>query len=349
MDPQPLTSTTDGPGESQPPIQTPSKPSAPLKSGPGNPFVVGPAAGTSKHTHTVILLHGLGSNGVKFGEELLATGVASSGRSLASLLPGAKFIFPTAKRRRSSAFGRSMLTQWFDVASLDDPLKRKDKQLKGLAESHAEISELVEREAALVGRENVLLGGISMGCAMGLIALLAATPRGVGGFMGMSGWLPLRDDLEDVARAATPTRKEGDGGDDDGDNVFGSDDENPFQHNDDGDDDGEHKDGGRGRREKTPSERVGSFVREILSLDTGRPGQEGPTSATSTPVFLGHGGADEKIKPRLGEEARGVLEAVGFDVTWKRYEDLGHWYKIPDEIDDIAEFIRSKMGWELAG
>ena len=32
----------------------------------------------------------------------------------------------------------------------------------------------------------------------------------------------------------------------------------------------------------------------------------------------------------------------------KAYENQGHWYKIPHEIDDIVDFITSRVGWEVA-
>ncbi|KJR83220.1 uncharacterized protein SPSK_04742 [Sporothrix schenckii 1099-18] len=64
------------------------------------PFVIEP---TAPHTHTFILLHGLGSNGEKPGRELLETGIGSDGLDLPSRFPGAKFIFPTSRRRRSMA------------------------------------------------------------------------------------------------------------------------------------------------------------------------------------------------------------------------------------------------------
>lgn len=32
------------------------------------------------------------------------------------------------------------------------------------------------------------------------------------------------------------------------------------------------------------------------------------------------------------------------DVTWKVYEGFGHWYKMPDEIDDIVRFLQEKVG-----
>lgn len=62
------------------------------------------------------------------------------------------------------------------------------------------------------------------------------------------------------------------------------------------------------------------------------------------PLFLGHGENDEKIKYSLGEEAAQTLSSLGMQVTWKGYPGLGHWYKIPEEIDDILEFLQTKVG-----
>jgi predicted esterase len=157
----------------------------------GSTYIVEPS---STHIYSVILLHGLGSNGTKFGTELLETGIRSDGVSLPQLLPGAPFIFPTAKRRRSSAFRRTRLTQWFDVASLDDPSHRKDIQIQGLEESYLEIREILVQEIGKVAARNVILGGLSQGLAMGVISLLA-TEHPIGGFIGMSGWMPYREDI----------------------------------------------------------------------------------------------------------------------------------------------------------
>lgn len=40
------------------------------------------------------------------------------------------------------------------------------------------------------------------------------------------------------------------------------------------------------------------------------------------------------------------MRAAGYCVDWKRYENQGHWYKIPDQIDDIVNFI-SRIGWNM--
>ncbi len=66
-----------------------------------------------------------------------------------------------------------MLTQWFDIASLDDPSHRSDTQLQGLEESAREILDLISQESREIPPKNIILGGLSQGCATALICLLA--------------------------------------------------------------------------------------------------------------------------------------------------------------------------------
>ena len=280
------------------------------------PYIVEP---TGPHTHSLIILHGLGSNGKKFGRELLETGICSDGKSLPELLPGARFIFPTSKRRRSSAFRRSRLTQWFNIASLEDPSYRNHTQTQGLEESSREIFDLLDEERKKVPDKNIILGGISQGCAMGLVCLLAMEFP-IGGFFGMSSWLPFATEIKDFLIDLDEY-------------DFSDEDDDPFDTSDN-----EIVD------LRTPSAKVHDYVRDLISLDTNCLAEMG---SLSTPVFMGHGDADEKIKPTLGEDACSTLRSVGFEVEWKSYEGLGHWFKIPDEIDDIVNFIRGKVGWSL--
>ncbi|KAM3452788.1 hypothetical protein MY5147_006761 [Beauveria neobassiana] len=233
---------------------------------PGSPlFVVPPTAG---HTHTILLLHGLGSTGERFGRELLDTAVTSSGKRLTDLLPHARFVFPTSKRRRSTAFGRSMLTQWFDLCRTQDPAYLPDRQLPDLAESASEILAVIRDELSRVPPGNLILGVLSQGCAMAL-AVLLCLEHPVGGFIGMSGFLTYESGLRMVLAE-----------DDYGDGF------DPF-------------------------------------FDAERPAREQP-----------------------GEAAAEVMRAAGYCVDWKRYENQGHWYKIPDQIDDIVNFI-SRIGWNM--
>jgi predicted esterase len=281
------------------------------KSGsPSLPFIIEPS---SHHTHSLIFLHGIGSNGEKFGKELIETGICGSGKRLTEIFPGARFIFPTSKRRRSSAFNRAMLTQWFDIASLDDPSYRNNTQVHGLQESYREVLQLVNQESAKVLTPNIILGGPSQGCAMALICLLAIDFP-VGGFLGMSGWLPFSNDIAELARIEEDPRD---------DDPFGSD-----------------------LELQEPVAKVLGFIRDLLTLSI-PDSADGVKSALSTPIFLGHGAVDEKVRSCLGEDARDVMRSVGFQVEWRCYKEQGHWYKVPDEIDDIVEFLRSKAGWTL--
>ncbi|EKJ75132.1 hypothetical protein FPSE_04690 [Fusarium pseudograminearum CS3096] len=279
------------------------------------PYIVEP---TGPHTHSLILLHGLGSNGNKFGRGLIETGIASNGKPLPDLLPGVRFIFPTSKIRRSSAFRRAKLTQWFNIASLDDPSYRNETQLKGMEESSREIFQLINQEREKVPDKNIILGGISQGCAMGFVCLLAMDFP-IGGYIGISSWLPFAADIERLTTKSD-------------DATFSDEDDNPFAVSDDEDNSAD------------ASVQVRDYARDLLCMDVETPSN---MESLSTPVFLGHGEDDEKVKPELGEEACRILRSVGYDVDWKGYDGLGHWYKVPDEIDDILEFIKEKVGWSL--
>jgi predicted esterase len=282
---------------------------------PSRTFTVEPAEAHT-HTHTLILLHGLGSNGYKFGAELLDTATDIRGLRLQQLLPGVKFMFPTSKRRRSRAFGRAVINQWFEVSDLQDPSHMKERMLDGLSESAAAIMELVRRESAAVGGGNVVLGGLSQGMATGLSALLCLD-RPIGGFVGMSGYLPFMEDIEEAIN------DESDG--DDEDNPFATDDQDEQKVDD-------------------PTVRAAMFERDLLCIPAPEVGGK-ETTAAGTPIFLGHGELDDRVVPRRAEEAARVMRAAGFDVELRMYEGLGHWYKIPDEIEDLMEFLQTTVGW----
>jgi predicted esterase len=261
----------------------------------------------TQHTHTFILLHGLGSNGEKFGTEFLENGLSSEKQTLWSVYPGAKFIFPTAKWRRSTAFNRAVLTQWFDMYSLDDRSVREDVQIEGLVESAKYIRAVLYEEMKGVPSTNIILGGLSQGCAMSLMVLLSLEFP-LGACVGMSGRLPFRSDIHDILDSPTVPD----------DNVrFGNDD----------------------AAEQPPAIQVLAFVRELLELSEGDAESVVTRNALTTPVFLGHGAMDEKVPCRLGEEAANTLSLLGMQVNWKKYPELGHWYQVPEEIDDIFEFL----------
>ena len=282
-----------------------------------DPLVISPSI---EHSHTFIILHGRGSNASRFGLKFLESAV-TSGKNLQQLYPGMKFIFPTAKKRRSAIFKRTPINQWFDNWSLDDPSEREELQVDGVRETGLFIHGLLRAEAETVPLKNILIGGLSQGCAMALHVLLSFTStlgefEALGGFIGMSGWLPLRNSLEEIIHP------------DDNDA-----DDDPFSHRSDDGQDGQ-----------SIAVRVINSVRDNMNLP--------PVSNAScllTPAFLVHGSADKKVSVKLGEQAAATLRDVGIDVRWKAYKEFSHWYKVPDEIEDIVRFLSEKVGIRAEG
>lgn len=179
-----------------------------------------------------------------------------------------------------------------------------------MAESAEHVRAIIAGQLETIPRENIVLGGLSQGCAMSL-AILLSLEFPLGGYFGMSGWLPFCEDIEDVV---APVGEEDD----------------PFAAGEEDGEDGEALE---------PLLVAVSLVRDILSVDAVTPSIERTT--LTTPLLLCHGEDDEKVKCNLGKEAAQCLSSLGMGVTWKCYPGLGHWYKIPDEIDDIFEFLEA--------
>ncbi|KAJ9199872.1 hypothetical protein DTO164E3_4329 [Paecilomyces variotii] len=375
------------------------------------PLSISPLS-ASEHTHTLILLHGRGSNASRFGHELLRSA------NLPARLPTVKFVFPTARRRRSTVLKKIPIHQWFDNHSLDDPNQRTDLQVEGLCETAAFLRELVVQEAGILrekGYEDhdayprIVLGGLSQGCAAAIFSLLGGGwgengRETLGAFCGMSGWLPFQGQLSEILNFGIENDHESLDGLDEGmdqlDIEFseGSDDEeededadvheedddnNDFESNDDDTEDSSSSDEdpheqynnnedlssfdpfGEDSDDSDPGTSTEEFSRTISAINHLRDildlppllnaGEEhnsvsrittpADVNHLRTPVFLGHGAADPKVSVRLGEEMVRLLAGpLDMDVTWKRYEGFGHWYKVPDEIDDLVDFLRTKVG-----
>ena len=63
-----------------------------------------------------------------------------------------------------------------------------------------------------------------------------------------------------------------------------------------------------------------------------------------TRIFLGHGSEDEKVPLERGYEARECLRSLGADLTWKEYQNLGHWYS-GEMLTGLVQFPQHKTGW----
>lgn len=66
---------------------------------------------------------------------------------------------------------------------------------------------------------------------------------------------------------------------------------------------------------------------------------EGSAVLITTPVLLEHCADDTTVPVRFGRTCRDFLTRIGVDVTYKEYQEGGHWIKSPQGIDDIAAFL----------
>lgn len=157
---------------------------------------------TAGHTHTIIFLHGRDSLAKEFAPELFES-QASGQETLPEMFPTVKWLFPTAELLNSARFNCEM-SQWFDMHSTEDPHEQENDQ--DLSPSISRIQTIIAQEAAAIGNENVIVGGISQGCAVAIHALLNGQER-VGGFIGLCSWLPKREAIMQLDRSANQAIK----------------------------------------------------------------------------------------------------------------------------------------------
>jgi predicted esterase len=63
----------------------------------------------------------------------------------------------------------------------------------------------------------------------------------------------------------------------------------------------------------------------------------------NTPVLLEHCVNDPLVLVENGRVLRDSLGGFGVRVTWKEYQDGGHWFNSPMGIDDAVEFLKSHV------
>jgi len=89
-------------------------------------------------------------------------------------------------------------SQWFDMHSTDNPHSRHqdNKNDEQLDEAATIITQIVQRETAIIGTSKTFLGGISQGCATAIYVLLR-DDQSLAGFIGMSSWFPRHQRILD--------------------------------------------------------------------------------------------------------------------------------------------------------
>jgi lysophospholipase II len=154
------------------------------------------------HTHSVIFLHSRGGSGPAIADDLFSTTLtfspASSNetngkKTLRQQFPGVRWVFPSARkiwRPSIQEYGSA----WFEAYSLIDIEDRSELAMPGLRESIKFIRSIIDEEVMrLDGKSSqVILGGLSLGCATSFWVLLSL-PFVLGGFVGASGWFPFHN------------------------------------------------------------------------------------------------------------------------------------------------------------
>ena len=256
--------------------------------------IVAPTA--TAHTHTIIFLHGKGSDTVEFADEFFES-QASDDRTFPEIFPSFRWVFPQSKTRMSTRFD-SEESQWFDIWAVENPSEKEEIQKEGLLESIADILDIIRHEASIVSPTRIFLAGISQGCAVAIHALLCGNIQ-LGGFIGLSSWLPFPQIIPNIAHNTNYLESMG--------KVF---EYSGFEY------------------------QLPNSLSEIACNDQSLP--------IDTPILLTHSKDDNVVPIANGRELRDTLSAIpgGFSITWKEYEDGGHWINEPRGVDDIVSFIQ---------
>ncbi|PQE26621.1 phospholipase carboxylesterase protein [Rutstroemia sp. NJR-2017a BVV2] len=75
---------------------------------------------------------------------------------------------------------------------------------------------------------------------------------------------------------------------------------------------------------------VSKRLRELLDIKPQDP-EGNDKNVLSTPIFLSHSVNDEVVPIQNGRLLRDSLETLGMKVTWREYEDGGHWIYEPED------------------
>jgi len=99
----------------------------------------------AKHTHTIILLHGRGSTGQEFAEELFAAELSTKHVTLRQRFPNYRWVFPSSREIWSTAFQENM-PAWFEAHSLTDISALPELQVPGIEESVKHLRTILDKE-----------------------------------------------------------------------------------------------------------------------------------------------------------------------------------------------------------
>lgn len=142
-------------------------------------------------SYSVIWMHGLGADGYDFAPIVPELQLPTA--------PGVRFVFPHAPVQPVTINNGMMMRAWYDI-KLPNLAMREDET--GIRQSEKAIRALIARENQRgIPTSRIVLAGFSQGCAMALHTSLRLEET-LAGVVGLSGYLPLADMLENERQAA---------------------------------------------------------------------------------------------------------------------------------------------------
>lgn len=171
------------------------------------PYIVPPSAPapTSDRAATLIFLHGYGDDA-----EGLPLGLAQQFQFY-NKMQHLKWVLPNAPHNHEA-----MTRAWFVPKALPNVMKPRvpghdddedatDDEV-GIMNSVDLVDQLVEQELKQgTPAERILVGGFSQGCAVSLVwGLMGRFRNKVGGLVGLSGYLPLKDRIGQLKKERLP-------------------------------------------------------------------------------------------------------------------------------------------------
>ncbi|KAF5333101.1 hypothetical protein D9611_002680 [Ephemerocybe angulata] len=143
----------------------------------------------TKHTATVIFVHGLGDTG--HGLKPLADMFRED-----PALHHVKWVLPHSPIRTVTANMGIEMPSWFDIYSFGFNTEEDEK---AMLESASSINQLITAEVDDgIEPGRIILGGFSQGGTMSILTGLTGE-RKLGGICVLSGWLPLRNKFKSMA------------------------------------------------------------------------------------------------------------------------------------------------------
>jgi len=144
----------------------------------------------SRHSATVIFVHGLGDSG--HGWKPVADMFQSD-----PAMSHIKWVLPHAPTKPVTANMGMEMPSWFDILSFGFNAAEDEK---GMLETVSSLNALISTELSTtdIDASHIVLGGFSQGGAMSLLTGLT-NERKLGGVAVLSGWLPLKEKFKAMA------------------------------------------------------------------------------------------------------------------------------------------------------